>query len=229
MPIKPYYSLEASEAIVAEEIKRRYPNLHIFIPEKDIGVDLIVLGDLSRPARYPITIQVKESRYYRKSHWHYAWHHVGKSKLENMAEMVDFYVFVTYVDVPESNKIGFRKEFIVIPTRKLLEACKDKKEDSEGVYNFGFSFQYDEGHTRVLDVRDIWEPYSFRLPAGYNVRDKKEAYWDKAPNHLPYHNNWKQLVEALEEQEDIRAGLLALNDPDSTSWDEYKELRAKGG
>lgn len=205
MAIKAFYSIEPGEAIVADEIKRLYPGLHIFLPNKDIGIDLIILGDLSKSARYPLTIQVKESRYYGNSH---SWHQVRKSKLEHLEENVDFFVFVTYVDVPEGNKISFRKEFIVIPIQELRKFCRDKTANRD-VFHFYFSFNYGAGHEKVLDVRDIRER-------------------DKVPNYFPYYNNWDALLSALEDEEDARAGLAALMSSEGTvNWEAFKERLAQ--
>ena len=207
MPIKAYYSLEPGKVVVAEEIASRYPSLQVFFPQEDKGVDLIVLGDMSRAARYPLTIQVKESRYYGDSPKVHSWHQVHKSKLEDLIEEMDFFVFMTYVDLPKGNKMGFRKEFIIVSAQDLAEICRTKK-SSKDIYSFYFSFQYDSNWTKVLDVRDM----------------KENWQWDKAPSYSNYYDNWDQIVDTLEDEEDIRGGLRALADPEeSISWETFKE------
>ncbi|MSQ14592.1 MAG: hypothetical protein EXR50_01835 [Dehalococcoidia bacterium] len=213
MAVKAFYSLEPGEAIVADEIKSRYPFLQIFFPEKDKGIDLIVMGDLSRDARYPLSIQVKESRYYGDNQKVHSWHQIHKTKIEDLKDEVDFLVFVTYVDLPQGNKIGFKRELIIVSIEELTKLCLQKKSPKD-IYSFYFSFLYDSSWTKVLDVRDMRESY---------------WKWEQAPSYLAYYNNWEQLIDTLEEREDVRAALLALADPETISWEEYKELRADEG
>ncbi|GEM_PF-1102656 len=209
MSLKVFNYLGPGEVLVAEEITSYYPSLQVFFPQKDKGVDLIVLGDMSRAARYPLTIQVKESRYYGDSPKVHSWHQIQKSKLEDLIEEVDFFVFITYVDLPEGNKMGFRKEFIIVPAQELAEICH-KKKASKDIYSFYFSFRYDSNWTKVLDVRDMKESWK----------------WDKAPSYSNYYDNWDQIVDTLEDREDIRGGLLALNEPGYISWEEFKQTLA---
>lgn len=202
---------------MADEIKRRYPGLHIFFPEKDSGVDLIVLGDLSKESRYPLTIQVKESRYFGTIHsWDggHSWHRIDRNKLEDAIDEIDFYVFLTYVNVPKDNKTHFKNEFIIVQPKEILRLCQGKMSQ---VYDLYFAFEYDEHFNQVIDVREM------------RGRKWTRAEWEKAPSYLPYCNNWDQLVDTLEDHEDIRGGLLGLSDEEgSISWEEYKERRAQG-
>ena len=207
MLIKAFYSLEPGEVLVGEEIKSRYPSLQMFFPQEDKSVDLMSIA-----ARYPLTIQVKESRYYGDNPKVHSCRQIHKSKLEDLVEEVDFFVFITYVDLPKGNKMGFKKEFLIIPAHELAEMCH-KKKSSKDIYSFYFSFQYDSNWTKVLDVRDMKEGWK----------------WKEAPSYSNYYDNWDQMVGTLEDREDIRAGLLALQEPDSISWEEYKEFRESEG
>ena len=58
MAVKNFWALTPSEAIVAWELQQR--GFHVFFPTKDVGVDLMVLQELNKARRRPITIQVKD-------------------------------------------------------------------------------------------------------------------------------------------------------------------------
>jgi hypothetical protein len=60
--MRPLFTVHAGEFLVGEFIERNYPELNIWIPAKDTGVDLLVTG---KPGREPVSLQVKLSRDYR--------------------------------------------------------------------------------------------------------------------------------------------------------------------
>jgi hypothetical protein len=61
MSVKNIWSLNPAEAVVALELQKR--GSHIFFPAKDVGIDLLVIKDLSEKNRRAVTIQVKSSRF----------------------------------------------------------------------------------------------------------------------------------------------------------------------
>ena len=54
--------MHAGEFVFAEAIEKRYPNLKIWMPTKDTGVDFLLTGEASKS---PVSVQVKMSRDYR--------------------------------------------------------------------------------------------------------------------------------------------------------------------
>lgn len=132
--------MNAGEWFVAEELARKRPDLQLYFPIKDRGVDLLaVRHDGSRPR----SIQIKESRLYSgKEH---SWHEIRREKLKD----ADVFVFITYVPVVKENRSVFEKDFVVIPRAALEKVCRDKK-CSRG--KFSFYFRVSNG--RLEEIRD---------------------------------------------------------------------------
>jgi hypothetical protein len=144
MPVRCHYSLNPGEAIVAEEIVSRYPDVTTFFPQKDIGVDLVVFTNMDPPNRRAVTIQVKESRYFGNSH---SWHQVRSKKI---TDRVDLFVFLTYLPVFTGGSLKWQNEFLVVPTKDLERLARRKKAGKNKVYSFYFAFEDD----RVWEVRE---------------------------------------------------------------------------
>jgi len=150
MPIRNLWSLECGEIITTEALLKNIKGCEVYFPFKDIGIDLLVIKD-----KKPVSIQVKESRYYTKRK-HHSWHSVYRKKLSGK-ETVDFYVFLTYLPKYGEHKMSkFENKFIIVPTPKLEKLINRKKVDKSGRYSFYFNF---EGK-KVVENRDDETDYS---------------------------------------------------------------------
>src|SRR5436309_15549564 len=60
--MRPLFTIHAGEFVVGEFIEKVFPNLDIWVPAKDTGIDLLVTGERGRRS---ISLQVKLSRDYK--------------------------------------------------------------------------------------------------------------------------------------------------------------------
>lgn len=139
--MKNFYSLNAGEFFVADELARQRPDLELYYPLKDKGVDLLALhkgGDKRR------SIQVKESRVHgEKNH---SWHQVRRGKIKD----ADVFIFITYTLAKTKHRLGFDKDFVVVPQNELERLCVNKKRSGG---SFTFYFQEQE-NGQLLDIRE---------------------------------------------------------------------------
>ena len=63
--MKPLFTVHAGEYLTAEHIERRYPHLHVWVPTRDVGIDLLVTNPNSRKK---LSLQVKYSKDFRVTH-----------------------------------------------------------------------------------------------------------------------------------------------------------------
>ena len=156
MTYKNIFSFEPSELHVAEKIKELGKEYEIFFPIKDEAVDLIVSKNLISGNRKIITIQVKASRMFEKGvekGLPRFWIKLDPQKLEHFSKKVDFYIFVFYKTIYEKESVPhFEKEYVVIPTKDLIEKSKKKKGWKRGWLNYYFLL-YPNGS--VIDLRDV--------------------------------------------------------------------------
>jgi len=162
MPIRNLWSLECGEVITAEALLKNIKGCEVYFPVKDVGIDLLVVKD-----KKPVSIQVKESRYYQRKH---SWHCISRKKFLGK-EIVDFYVFLTYFPKYGEHKMSkFENKFLIVPNHKLETLIEKKKVDKRGRYSFYFNF---EGN-KVTEKRDAPTDYSEYLDRWDLVKDKIE-------------------------------------------------------
>jgi hypothetical protein len=58
--MRPIFTIHAGEFLVGEYIEKSYPELNVWIPSKDTGIDLLVTN--KKDASKSVAIQVKMSR-----------------------------------------------------------------------------------------------------------------------------------------------------------------------
>ncbi len=111
MPIRNLWSLECGEVITAEALLKNIKDCEVYFPVRDVGIDLLVVKD-----KKPVSIQVKESRYYQRKH---SWHCISRKKFSSK-EIIDFYVFLTYLPKYGKHKMKkFENKFLIFPNHKL--------------------------------------------------------------------------------------------------------------
>ena len=154
--IKSYINVNVDESIVANKLKEEIKNCNIYVPHKDMGIDLILIKP-NKPTK-AIRIQVKGSKL------HYnpkrgitdpdskGWFTLSKTKLEKYSKILDYMIFIVHnIEINSKNKPIFIPFYIIIPPNKLLElAKKNKKVNSKKDYNFVFIKNKD----KVTDSRD---------------------------------------------------------------------------
>ena len=136
--MKNFYALNPGEFFVAQEIAEKRPDLQLYFPIKDVGVDLLAI----QPKGKPVSIQVKESRMFERGH---TWHQVREERLES----ADIFIFISYVPVEKGGRTVFANDFVVVPQAELASLCEGKKK-AKGTFSFYFK---NEG-SRLLETRD---------------------------------------------------------------------------
>ena len=63
--MKPLFTVHAGEYLTAEHIERNYPHLHVWVPTRDVGVDLLVSNPRNKKQ---LSLQVKYSKDFRVTH-----------------------------------------------------------------------------------------------------------------------------------------------------------------
>ncbi|MDP2735947.1 MAG: hypothetical protein Q8P12_07130 [bacterium] len=145
--MKNFYALNPGEFFVAQELIKQRPDLKLYFPIKDMGVDLLAVGKKNTP----VSIQIKESRTYGRRG--FSWHEVKKKKVAQ----ADVFVFVSYVESTKGAKSTFRKDYLVMPRADLKTLC-EKKKLSGDKYRFHFGskgdklFETREGRNSHFDV-----------------------------------------------------------------------------
>ncbi len=132
--MKNFYSLNAGEFFVAQELSKQRRDLELYYPLKDKGVDLLAVKNNGTKS---VRIQVKESRAYDGP----SWHQIRDVKIKD----ADVFVFVTYVEAANNGRVEFDKDFVIIPRASLARLCS-KKKPSNGKYSFYFEKLNGAGH-----------------------------------------------------------------------------------
>ncbi len=63
--MKPLFTVHAGELLVGSEIERKFRRVHVWVPAKDTGVDLLVSDNTDTRA---LSLQIKLSRDYLVTH-----------------------------------------------------------------------------------------------------------------------------------------------------------------
>lgn len=117
--MKPIFTIHAGEYLTGEHVEREFPYLHVWVPTRDSGIDLLV----SHPStRKFASLQVKYSKDFKVTHLAPSlqtslracgWWTLNRRKIE--ASPADYWVFVLY---------GFARasiDHIVIQPAELLD------------------------------------------------------------------------------------------------------------
>ena len=116
--MKPLFTIHGGEYLFGNELEARFPELRIWIPSKDDGIDFLLTN---REHQKPLTIQIKYSRDFNWSHGNIilkphtksaAWYSLNREKIEN--SKADYWVLVNYD--------GFKRsaDYIFIKPTELL-------------------------------------------------------------------------------------------------------------
>jgi hypothetical protein len=116
--MKPIFTIHGGEYLFANEFKRRFPSLKLWLPVDDEGIDFLITDDKNTR---PLGMQIKYSRDYnplqvnnniRTNLKTLGWFHLNRSKLQN--SKANYWVLINYE--------GFTKtmDFFFIKPKVLL-------------------------------------------------------------------------------------------------------------
>jgi hypothetical protein len=138
MPIKNFWSLEAGEAMFAEQLQQKVSGLEVFFPIKDIAVDLLAVKDLGIRKPLLITFQVKESRAFEPKGGEVFpyqavvnWFTLDARKLTRFQHRVQFHVFVCSRYDFEAQKKVLVPDYLIVPTPELIKRLTAYKGNPE--------------------------------------------------------------------------------------------------
>jgi len=119
--MRPIFTIHAGEFLVAEKIEKDYPELDVWVPTKDTGIDLLVTN--KKDASKSVAIQVKMSRDYKPVHatddfsrkqLAGGWLSLSHDKIENST--AEYWVFILV-----SHERKMKPKYIIIPPSELLK------------------------------------------------------------------------------------------------------------
>ena len=165
--MRPIFTVHAGEFLVGEHIEKKFPELNVWIPSKDTGIDLLVTN--KNNSSKSVSLQVKMSRDYKPMHAADefsrklvvgGWLTLAYDKIKHSS--ADFWVFILV-----SHERRMAPKYIIIPPSELLRKLenihgklknyhfypwvldtgvalqgrglskKEKKELADGVYSLG--------------------------------------------------------------------------------------------
>lgn len=122
--MKPIFTIHAGEYLVGAEIERICTDYEIWLPSRDVGVDLLLRHKKTGATK---TVQVKFSKSWTETHAneqfrkHFrtqGWWSLNRSKLENSP--ADFWVFALYsFDTSKNDFLIFRKQELIELYKRL--------------------------------------------------------------------------------------------------------------
>jgi hypothetical protein len=186
MPIKNFWSLEAGEAMVADELQHKLPRWEVFFPIKDVGVDLLAASGVGTNVVQVLTFQVKESRAHprRKNdltppNTNVNWFSIDSAKMQRFQSRVNFYVFVcSHYDFVAARK-NLVPSYMIIPSRELIRRLRSYSISTSK--KRWFLYLCVEESRRCLDWRGI-------------TRKNKDKEIERAErNYSSFLNNWEQV------------------------------------
>ena len=180
--MRPIFTIHAGEFLVGEYIERKFKNLLVWIPSKDIGVDFLVTNK-NDPSLSSISLQVKYSKDYKgtlaktefdKKLIAGGWVTLTRKKIANST--ADYWVFII---VSHDRKI--EPQFIVIPPKELLNRLTNihGKLDS---YNF---YPNVMTKNRAIDSRGLENSDKEAFVSGFLEIGERDL--------SIYLNNWQML------------------------------------
>jgi hypothetical protein len=126
--MKPIFTIHEGEYLVGSYIEEEFNDLHVWVPSKDIGVDLLVTDALNKKI---VSLQVKFSKNYLETHAPYS----SKSHQENLTtcgwyklynnsiarSKADFWVFILRSSDQRNMK---NMQYLIIESYMLLKRLK---------------------------------------------------------------------------------------------------------
>lgn len=181
--MKPIFTIHAGEYLVAAEIEKSFKDIIVWIPSKDIGIDLLLTDKQNKKT---ISLQVKFSKDFNVTHTKEhlrpnikgtGWWTLTRTKIAK--SNADYWVFILYSMERKSN------DFIIIQPRELLKIFDNLEKKMSVIHcyitvtNKNKSFE-----TRGMSKGDMQLLYENRF-----ICPKRDL--------TKYLNNWIPIVNAL--------------------------------
>ena len=132
--MRPLFTVHAGEFLVGQHIERSYPNLKVWIPSKDIGVDLLITDLDRRSVSLQVKLSIDHVPLEAKDEFDRlliagGWLNLVHKKIENSP--ADWWVIVLV-----SHERIMKPQFIVIPPSELLSCLVKTLDKPSEKYNF---------------------------------------------------------------------------------------------
>jgi hypothetical protein len=186
--MKPLFTVHAGEFLVGCEIERKFPNVNVWVPAKDIGVDLLVTNKENKKS---ISLQVKFSRDYPATHKELrasGWWTPTRQKIETSP--AEYWIFVL-VGLTDRSTDARSTDFIIIKPDELL-----KRLDAVHGQN-GKKPEKFQSYLLVTKKRRCWETRGLNNSEKLQIAEEK--FKCDARDFTTYLNNWKPITDALNE------------------------------
>lgn len=157
--MKPLFTIHAGEYLVGSYIEQQFPHVNVWVPSRDIGVDLLVSD---RHNRRTVSLQVKFSKDFLVTHMGpvfqkelraCGWWTIDQSKL--CRSSADFWVFVLH---------GFARrtvDFVIIPPQELWRRLQFIHESQKRIQSYLW----------VTEGRLCWETRGLLLKDQLRITD----------------------------------------------------------
>jgi len=181
--VRPIFTVHAGEFLVGEQIEKSFPELNVWIPSKDTGVDLLVTN--KKDSSKSVALQVKMSRTYKLAHAKNefdrrlvaaGWLVLSHEKIKK--SLADFWVFVIV-----SHEWKMTPKYIIIPPSELLTRLVNIHGKSKN-YHF-YPWVLDTGialQGRGLSKKEKQELTTESLKLGERDLSKYLEYWTPLEN-----------------------------------------------
>ena len=177
--MRPLFTIHAGEYVVGDFLERKYPNVNVWVPSKDTGIDLLVTDKKNTKT---VSLQVKFSKDWLATHFEptfqkqlraCGWWTLNREKLAK--SNADYWVFVL---------VGFQrksKDFVIIKPAELLKRLDTIHSKKARIQSYIWVTKKDK----------CWET------RGLNKNEQLEVAHGKFNNRVRdfsnYHNNWSQI------------------------------------
>src|SRR6266508_5313935 len=114
--MRPLFTVHAGELLVGSAIERRIRHSAVWVPSKDIGIDLLVTSTRTPRA---VSLQVKYSRDYSMNEpgfVAFGWWTLDREVIRD--SKVDFWVFVLLPFEPNRSLERRNIEYVIVPPRE---------------------------------------------------------------------------------------------------------------
>lgn len=184
--MRPIFTIHAGEYLVASEIEEKWPDLRVWVPSKDTGIDLLVT---STNCKKSLSLQVKFSKDFlgkkvtgvvSKGVKSGGWWAFKREKIERSP--ADYWILVLYQFQDRAY------DFVIIRPSKLL-SIYDSLERGSGTIQ-SYVWVTSGNPAMCWETRGLKRLDQDRIAIG--------AFKDRLRNLTPYLNDWKA-IEKLSE------------------------------
>jgi hypothetical protein len=181
--MKPLFTIHAGEFLVASYIEQRFKDYLVWLPSRDLGVDLLLTDKACKKA---VSIQVKFSRDFLATHMADAlrpglkacgWFTLKPQKLSQST--ANFWIFVLY---PFNQK---EVDFVIAPPSAILEMLSALHGNQKSIQSYIW----------VTKKKRCWEARG--LNREDQLRVATDSYENPSRELTHYLNNWAPIAATL--------------------------------